>query len=107
MGRPRGRHARSVSVNARYRAWQSMRILRRFTLPDLVATAEINNNNAQKYVDALSKGGYLRLVKPRASGVKGGHAVWQLVKNTGPNPPRIWSNGRIWDPNTGEEVDDE
>lgn len=90
---------------ARYRAWQSMRMLRRFTVPDLVATAEVRNDNAGNYVRALLDAGFLRVVKPKREGVKGGHPIYLLVRNTGPKPPLVRGHGRtVWDANTDEEV---
>ena len=84
---------------ARDRAWQSMRIMRRFTLPDLMATAEISHDNAKKYVRGLVLSGYVRVVVERASGRKGGHAVYQLLRDTGPRAPRLQTDGRTYDPN--------
>ena len=84
---------------ARDRAWQSMRILRRFSLPDLMATAEVGQDNARKYVRGLARAGYLRVVKAKANGHKGGHAVYQLVRDTGPRAPRLQKDGSTYDPN--------
>jgi len=90
-------------INQRARAWQSMRILRRFNQPDIVATAEISANNCAKYIRALTGAGYLRVIKPRHNGKSGGGAVYQLVKNTGPAAP-LTKDGFIYDPNSGEKV---
>lgn len=84
---------------ARDRAWQSMRILRRFTLPDLCATAEIGLENAKKYMGGLWRAGYLRRIQECRSGHKGGHAVWMLVRDTGPQAPRLQRDGGTYDPN--------
>ena len=84
---------------ARDRAWQSMRILHQFTLPQLVATAEISIANVRKYCNGLERAGFLRLTTPRKSGVKGGHKVYLLINNTGPKAPRLRTNGITYDPN--------
>lgn len=84
---------------ARDRAWQSMRILHQFNLPQLVATAEITIDNARKYCNGLQRAGFLRLTSPRNSGVKGGHKVYLLIKDTGPKAPRLRTNGITYDPN--------
>ena len=85
---------------ARDRAWQSMRILRTFTLPDLMATAEIKRDNALRYVLGLERSGYLKRTRERRSGCKGGFAVWMLVRNAGPKAPRLQTDGTTYDPNT-------
>ncbi len=84
---------------ARDRAWTAMRVLRRFSLPDLAATAEIGLDNARKYCIGLCRAGYLRIVQPKANGRKGGHQVYQLVRDTGPHAPRLQSDGNTYDPN--------
>lgn len=84
---------------ARDRAWQSMRMLRSFTLPDLMATAEIGYDNAKRYVAGLERSGYIRRAVDKRNGRKGGHVVWMLVRNTGPQAPRLQSDGNTYDPN--------
>lgn len=86
----------------RDKAWSSMRILPQFTVPDLVATAEIGESNAGKYVQGLAVFGYLRIIQPKAEGRKGGHAVYKLIRNTGPLAPRLRTDGWVYDPNTGD-----
>lgn len=82
----------------RTRMWRAMRMLRGFTVPDLEATAEVRNSHAAKYVRALVNGGYVRIRQAKRNGTAGGHAVYQLVRNTGPLPPRIGKHG-VQDPN--------
>jgi len=98
------RMRRKSGINQRTRAWTSMRILRRFCLPDIIATAEISPGNCAKYVRALRKAGYLRTVRARRSGKAGGGAVYQLVRNTGPHAPLV-KDGFVYDQNTGETMD--
>ena len=102
MRRP-GSTTKAVTVNARYRIWRSMRILRRFTAPDLCATAEAGRWNVQQYMLALARAGYLRIAVPRKCGVRAGHAIYALARDTGPNPPRIHRDGTVYDPNPGEK----
>ncbi len=87
------------SPRVRDRIWQSMRVLRRFTLPDLVATTGASRENAKKYVRGLVRAGYLRCLSPYARGRKGGHAVWMLARDTGPHAPRLQADGQTYDPN--------
>jgi hypothetical protein len=95
-----------TAAEARQRAWQSMRVLRRFTLPDLQATAEIGRDNVGRYVRGLLRAQYLRIAKPKVNGHVGGHAIYQLVRNTGPHAPRLQHGGAaLYDPNNDTEVE--
>ncbi len=85
---------------ARDRAWQSMRILRQFSLPDLMATAEIGKDNARKYIIGLRRAGYLVLARQKDDGRKGGHEIYRLVRDNGPKAPRLQTDGNTYDPNT-------
>lgn len=82
----------------RSRVWTSMRIMRRFTIAELVGTAEVSRNHAEKYVKALVAERYVRIVQAKRQGVAGGDAVYQLVRDTGPHAPRI-GKGALLDPN--------
>jgi hypothetical protein len=77
-----------------------MRILRLFTVADLAATAEIQPRNARAYLRRLESAGYLRLARAARNGHPGGHAVWRLIRDTGPHAPRLQRDGATWDPNT-------
>lgn len=104
MARLEGARTRVMKRNprARDRAWQSIRILRVFSLPDLVATAEIGEDNANKYVRGLERAGYLLRVREKRNGCKGGYAVWRLMRDTGPVAPRLQTNGATYDVNEHE-----
>lgn len=84
---------------ARARIWQSMRVLRTFDEPSLIATAEATQANTRKYVQLLVRAGVLHIARPRRSGHKGGHTIYRLARDLGPYAPRCQSNGRVWDPN--------
>jgi len=82
-----------------------MRCLPNWTLGDLEATAEISRSNAESFVYALMKAGYVRCIQPRRSGVKGGYAVYRLINNTGPRCPVTANyNAVIHDRNTGKDT---
>lgn len=109
MGRTQG--ARTLALRrqpkARDRVWQSMRMLRRFTLPDLIVSAEAGAQNVRYYVGELHAAGYLAIAVPFRRGMVGGHQVWRLLRNTGPHAPRLVgrrTRPAIFDPNTGESV---
>lgn len=82
----------------RSRMWQAMRVLRSFTVADLMATAEVGDSAAAKYVRYLARAGYLRCVVAKANGRTGGHAQYRLVKDTGPFAPRVGKQA-VRDPN--------
>lgn len=82
----------------RARMWQSMRMLRRFTVADIVAAGEVGESAASKYVRFLREAGYLRVAQPKREGITGGHAVYALVRDTGPHAPRV-GNRAVRDPN--------
>lgn len=86
------------SNQGRSRMWQAMRVLRRFTAPDLIATAEVGDSAAAKYVRYLLRAGYLRCVVAKVNGRTGGHAHYRLVKDTGPFAPRVGKHA-VRDPN--------
>ena len=76
--------------------WMSMRMLRTFTIQDLMATAEVGYHAAQKYAAALCKAGYLRRL-----GRTGPHRTmcWRLFRDTGPWAPIRRRGGLVYDPN--------
>lgn len=94
-------------AKARARLWQSMRILRRFTLPMLMTTAETKFDNTRIYVRALCVAGLIRQATPKRNGRKGGHMEWILVRDAGPRAPRVQKNRRIYDPNTHTVIEGE
>jgi hypothetical protein len=101
---PDGRWAKARSGGgARERAWQSMRILGSFTLPDLETTSGISLENARKLVLRLEQAGYLRRVSTHVTR-PGMHHKWQLLRNSGPRVPVV-RQGRplvVYDPNLNE-----
>ena len=100
MSGVKGMHRSAESRRtARDRIWQSMRILRHFRLPDLVATSEAGENNCLKYTRGLCAAGIVRVVQPKASGLKGGHIAFSLVRDLGPKAPRLRADGTTYDPN--------
>lgn len=70
------------------RMWKTIRILKKFSLPELEATAEVSSRVAWKYVNFLCRTGFLRLLNPdaRRSVSK---RIYMLVRNTGPISPTI------------------
>jgi len=88
----------------RTKSWQSMRILREFSLADLQVTAEVTYDSAKKYVRLLERAGYLLRVV-RHSGQPGSYARWRLVRDSGPVAPILRGGlrpDRVYDPNLQE-----
>lgn len=80
---------RTSAVNAiRRQIWRSMRILRRFTQPDLLRTVpNATMNNVKKYVHMLTCHGYLCKDGTMISGRLGEFQMYRLVRNNGPIHP--------------------
>jgi hypothetical protein len=81
-----------------------MRILRRFTVADLVTTAEAALGCTQNYVYALERVGIVRKTH-RGHGRGGNRSIWTLTRDTGPHPPAVRRGGQVHDPNTDTMLD--
>ncbi len=84
MAQPQASRARLP----RDRAWQAIRILRRFTVTDVSVAAEVRREGARIYVVQLFRAGYLRRSYSAA-----GVAHYQLIRDSGPQPPRVVQHG--------------
>ncbi|MBN8290561.1 hypothetical protein JI664_01155 [Rhodobacter sp. NTK016B] len=86
--------------------WRTIRAMRvAFTPTDIAAhattdTVEVSQKQARNYCQMLTRAGYLRVVRkalpPRRE------AVYQLIRDTGPRPPRERRLRVVWDDNEGE-----
>jgi hypothetical protein len=85
-------------MQVRQRLWRSMRMLRQFSVPDLEATAEAERSHIGVFIRALVAAGYVQVEQPRQNGKRGGHAVYRLIRNTGPVAPRLATDG-LYDAN--------
>lgn len=101
MARTPGSHTRCHAVaGARQRAWNALRVYKVFTAAEIAPVADISLTNLQKYLKALARAGYLRLERPKRNGYLDGHAVWRLLRNSGPGCPIVRQDGSgAWDPN--------
>lgn len=98
----------------RQRAWNAMRIRKRFTVDDLATLAaragdKVPRDNLQHFLKALERGGYVsaRPTRAKESAAPGsnGCIVWRLEKDTGPFAPRVaWDRASLFDHNTQERV---
>lgn len=81
----------------RSRMWRSMRILRQFSVADLVATAAVMPSEAYLYIRLLTEAGYLQCLRLYKAGRGNSYpALWKLVRDTGPFAPK---GGKHIDPN--------
>ncbi len=71
----------------RRKIWQSMRIMRRFTIPDLCRTTGAKRNNTKKFIWALAEHGYVAPFGNYVSGRPGIFKPWRLVRDIGPDYP--------------------
>lgn len=95
--------AASGTVHRRLKQWQAMRILRRFTVSDLLAvTEQTNKHSLLTYLGQLRRAGFVRA----HYGNRGRHepTQFQLIRDSGPKPPALLKKGSvIYDLNTDTE----
>lgn len=92
---------KSTRGTARAKAWQSMRIFKRFTIPDLCRTSGAGLNNLQRYLRLLLIHGFVAEIGDYRGGRPGSAKYYRLVRDTGPSHP-VWC-GRCEQPLTARE----
>ncbi|WP_026784241.1 hypothetical protein [Pleomorphomonas koreensis] len=88
----------------RDRMWTTMRTLNKVRIADLETLAGATRDNAQRYVGALEKTGFLARLRAEAGSAPTSNGVcrWLLVRNSGPAAPVYKARaGEIYDRNTG------
>ena len=80
-------HAAPKPGAVRNKVWQSMRILRRFTVSDLCRTSGAKRSNVRKFVKRLEVHGYIAQLGSYTSGRAGVFKGLRLVKDIGPHYP--------------------
>jgi hypothetical protein len=83
--------------------WTALRQMRTFGPRDVAAYAAtertaVSAEDARRYCQALLKVGYLKVVRKAVPGHR--EPVYRLIRNTGPQPPRLRRVAGVWDPNT-------
>lgn len=94
------------------RLWRAMRLVRKFTLNDLLELAVQGERNpirnARHFVAALERARYVMRLPRRVPGTSpssNGFLRWTLVLDTGELPPMVRRGGTVlYDPNTRKEV---
>lgn len=103
---PRHPTGRGGAQSAQGNMWRTMRAMRTaFTPTDIAAhsttdAVAVSHDDARGFCQMLTRAGYLRVVRkalpPRRE------AVYQLIRDTGPRPPRERRLRVVWDDNRGE-----
>lgn len=70
--------------NVRLKIWQSMRVMRRFTIPDLCRTSGASDTNVRKFVRNLWRHGYVAKTGTYISGRPGLYQGFRIAIDTGP-----------------------
>lgn len=101
--RPDGRLRREETIQGN--CWRVMRRLPNFSPTDVAAHANTQACNvsladAQAYCQLLSRAGYLKVVRKALPGRR--EAVYRLIRNTGPMPPRERRVRAVFDDNLCE-----
>lgn len=78
------------------RVWRAIRVTKKFSLKDLVATVSDEKNTPsasaiERYLVSLKAAGYLSKKK--------NDKIYLLINNTGPKAPQIQKTKKIYDPN--------
>lgn len=85
--------------------WRAARVMRSFSPASLAmhattSFAAVSEGDAERHCRAWLRGGHLRVLEKAQPGRR--PAIYQLVKNTGPQPPVERRVRAIWDPNLCE-----
>lgn len=87
----------------RARLWYAMRVLRSFTVSDLLAVVEIENRRTtSSFLNTLARAGFL--VARRGNRGRREETSFRLARNSGPQCPAVLRKGAaVWDFNTNTE----
>ncbi|MFH2100220.1 MAG: hypothetical protein ABIJ95_11955 [Pseudomonadota bacterium] len=81
------KRTKSTNGTARRNVWRSMRILRRFTVPELCRTSKATRDNVWTYVRRLAAHGIVRQDGLFRGGRPGDCKNYRLVRDLGPEHP--------------------
>lgn len=91
-----------LALPSRQKIWNTLRICRAFTKPEVCAAAEVSMAVTSRYVNELIRWGYVRKISHGRPGQTAGYARYRLIRNTGPNYPRVaplscsdYNNGEV------------
>lgn len=84
------KHTRIRPIAIRNNIWRSMRIMRRFTMPDIMRTVPgLQYVNLRKFVKSMLNHGIVAIISGNVSGRAGSYAQYRLVSDLGPDCPII------------------
>lgn len=92
---------RNYRKTGRQKIWNSIKISRRFTLADLIATCGVNRTVAWCYVEGLVRAGYVKTLHRREHHLPLSDRTpsrYQLLRDTGRYAPMLRKDG-VWDQN--------
>lgn len=95
-----GRGLGSVPIS-RGRLWQAIRFMRSFALEDVCSVTGIAYSVAHRFVWELRHSGYVKRIKKANPSLTGDCDLYRLIRNTGPEPPKLQGRGQLYDQNTG------
>ncbi len=78
---------KSTKGTDRSKAWQSMRIFKRFSIHDLMRTSGAKQNNLQRYLRQLRIHSIIAQVGEYKGGRPGAVKQYRLVRDLGPDHP--------------------
>lgn len=94
---------RQAGMCGRTKLWEAMRILREFTVSELMAVCELEKKRRHAvltYVSQLRRAGFVRIARAGNQGRQEQH-TFRIARNSGPRPPAIVRYGAaMYDPNT-------
>ncbi|WP_155890755.1 hypothetical protein [Desulfuromonas sp. TF] len=84
------KHRKGRTKATRRKMWNSIRIIRRFTLPDICRTVEeAQYANVRKFVASLERHGYVAKDGRYRGGRPGDFQTYRLVIDAGPEYPTV------------------
>ncbi len=84
------KHRKGRTKATRRKMWNSIRIIRRFTLPDICRTVEAAQYaNVRKFVSSLERHGYVAKDGRYRGGRPGEYQTYRLVIDAGPEYPTV------------------
>lgn len=87
-GKPGQRRRAPDTTCLRQKMWQSMRIMKRFSIPDILRTVPAATlSNVRKFFGRMESAGYIGRVGSYVSGRAGEYKSYALLKDTGPVMP--------------------
>jgi hypothetical protein len=90
MSGKKGMHRSTPKTSLRKDVWRSMRIMRAFTMPDLMRTVPLaSEHNISRFLLLLNRHGIIAKNNGYISGRSGQYQQFRLVKDTGPTYPTV------------------